>query len=488
MSIPKEVRMSDFVRLDTQSEVDRLLAQYGKRITCITREQRWLYAAARVLTVLLLFIPGGLSIIAGWKLMSLSDAIVAARGGSPTDVALAFAKVANATTNLPDFIAARAAWLAAVRASIVANRLPAFLAPPETSLRLLEERVIHVGWPVALVVGVILLIAAFKTALSAWAYEQAASLLKEFAQTITRSSKSPDAAAPGGAFALGGLARAAAVVTGTAVITFGVCRIAVPDSKIDLAVPNTSATAQMHLGKFDFNVEGKTFTIPADRITLEDYGSPDVSLGRDRPVRFELPDMRLYPDARATRDLIARVDHLEHSLHDRQTRVEEHLVQHTENLDDRNLKLTSELTDRPTRHDLETVKTDLTKQIDDTHKAVKCAVAGLTTVIDTQRAAPNVAALQLVKEINSENDRVFNSLFRQNVVTHNCEIYNALEYWFPNLVAPGGCIQRGRLASVDPYAQHVGNYLLDKEKFEPAPASLKQKTPEGKDAPKGCAE
>ena len=326
------------------------------------------------------------------------------------------------------------------------------------SAQTLVIKAVRLGSHVFAVIGVLCFIGGFCVAFVPWVRQRAAALLEDLVKGVIAPSamvSTGGALAPisffstptrqffggGEASLMGRIALQATAASAAVAVTVGAFSLAIPGRSIDAAVDKrNSAIASIDVGAFDIKIPGKQFQISPDRVILRN-GDARVDVPE---LALQLPPIQVPADqsfAQFANELRTYREHLE--------RVQ--AVNH-ENASLRSLNaalierygtLVAELQVRPTKSEFDMLRQRVDQQITASSN-LTTAIGNLESVTEKHRTGSYLSALELARTINSQNDRLFNTLFRQTLIEQNCATYEWLHQKFPDMIAPDGCIKRRR--------------------------------------------
>jgi hypothetical protein len=358
----------------------------------------------------------------------------------------------------------RMEWLAAVYDAETAFEerplLSRAFADSSSSAHALAMRGQRLGSHVLAVIGVLCLLGGFCIALIPWVQQRAAALAEDLVKgtvtpvggaTIPGTGPLSVFTTPvrpffsgGEAGSMGRLALQTVAASSAVALTVGAFSLAIPGRSIDVALEERrTANAAVDVGTFGIAIPGKEFQVSPDRVVLR-HGQARVDVPE---LAFHLPPIEVTRNDDSFRAFARELRAYRTYLQEVQRTTDQTTAlqrAHDSEMFALYDSLVMELRDRPTKTEFEALK----KRVDDeskTSKTLEKAVHDLKEASVDLHKGSYLEALELARTINSENDRLFNTLFRQTLIQQNCATYEWLHEKFPDLIAPKGCIQRRRL-------------------------------------------
>jgi len=293
----------------------------------------------------------------------------------------------------------------------------------------------------------------------AWARRRVSSMVERFFDTISSpqvpaatSSVPPltvfgmpmRSAWANSAMPVGDFTVRAAVAAGAAVVTIGAFAIMIPGKAIGL-------TPEESVGRSTLTVGDLAIEVPGRKIEIE----PEVNYPA---ASFEVPGIELNLPAvqqPAPSDEFARELSAYRTFLERQAILETGLrAASAENaaLRAEREQLRVALSERPTRDDFEVLREDFGKFTDEQKKTIPVVTAALDGLSAKAVDDNRIAAMEITRAINVQNDQTATAVFRQTIMDENCDRYNKLAKMYPDVIQWGGCIAKTRLLRPRPSA------------------------------------
>lgn len=211
------------------------------------------------------------------------------------------------------------------------------------------------------------------------------------------------------------LAVAATAAGAAAAFVIGVLTITVPSRNVTANVAAPSANAKYSIDDIDIHIPRIPVNVPPTMI------SPHVNADVP-PLAFNFPQIPV--DDTALRQFTTAMTEFAQALKhqsDHDARLDA-LSKAAEDLAARNAELTTKVALQPTENQVTQMEKELV-EIKKTNSAIRDALSLLAQSTEKESTGTTVGALQYLRSLNAQNDRLLNQLFRPGLVKQNCETY-----------------------------------------------------------------
>jgi hypothetical protein len=241
------------------------------------------------------------------------------------------------------------------------------------------------------------------------------------------------------------------IVASAAVVTIATLTATIPGGDLSVDPHITHGGAEMSLGKVRINLAPKAVEIPESAIRFEPAG--DQAQVDIPQFRFTFNGLAQPAPAGGNADMAKELGAYVQFLKDTERNRTIALAAENRDLFGRVRALEAELHARPNNADVASLRSAVADEID-AHESLGRSIAMLgdqqvmatevlATAASRQTLGTDLGAIQLARQIDEQNSKVFNRLFRRQILESNCEAFRKLAGPFP-FINREGCQPRSR--------------------------------------------